>query len=239
MGAKSHWRVAAAVITVAAFFCVRAMWIPAKAELAQWLLERSWREVKSGADYAPPWPWADTQPVALLEVPAQDVRQLVLAGDSGRNLAFGPSLHGDLSGRDIVISGHRDTHFSFLAELTRGDVVRLETRDGFRDYEVRWFDIVDTDRQDLVLEPGVDRLSLVTCYPFDTLTPGGPLRYVVTATPVPKQLTGPASPPHAQPERHGITALAERLQAVLIGLDVNRPRRCGAYGRWSRRSLPS
>ena len=183
MWAKSHWRVAAAVITVAAFFCLQALWIPAKAELAQWLLERSWEAVKAGAVHAPPWPWADTQPIALLEAPDHGERQLVLSGNSGRNLAFGPTLHGDLSSRDVVISGHRDTHFEFLAELQAGDVIRLETRDGRRDYEVAWFDIVDTDRQRLVLEPGVDRLSLVTCYPFNTLTPGGPLRYVVTALP--------------------------------------------------------
>ena len=38
--------------------------------------------------------------------------------------------------------------------------------------------------QQLVLQPAVHRLSLVTCYPFDSLTAGGPLRYVVTALPV-------------------------------------------------------
>ncbi len=37
-----------------------------------------------------PWPWADTHPVARLIAPAQDADVLVLAGASGRTLAFGP-----------------------------------------------------------------------------------------------------------------------------------------------------
>lgn len=184
MWASSHWRVAAVPFLVtAAFFSIDSMWIPAKAELAQWLLERSWDDVQTGAIEARPWPWADTQPVALLEAPTHGIRQIVLAGDSGRNLAFGPTLHGDSLGRDVVISGHRDTHFSFLAQLRHGDVLRLETPSGPRDYEVAFTEVVDTNRHNLILEPGVDRLSLVTCYPFDSLDAGGPLRYVVTALP--------------------------------------------------------
>lgn len=159
------------------------MWIPAKAELAQWLLERSWSKIRAGADHAPPWPWADTQAVAVLKAPAHGVRQLVLAGDSGRNLAFGPALHGSLDTRDLVISGHRDTHFAFLQRLQPGDRIVIETREGRREYIAAFTDIVDTDRHAMVLEPGIDRLSLVTCYPFNAFSPGGPLRYVVTALP--------------------------------------------------------
>lgn len=184
MRANSHWRVAAVLVT-AAFFLLHSVWIPAKAELAQWLLERSWIEIRGGAQFAPPWPWADTQPVAMLEAPGHGIRELVLAGDSGRNLAFGPALHADLESRDLVISGHRDTHFAFLADLGRGDRLVLETTTGRREYEVAFTEIIDTRRQALILEPGVDRLSLVTCYPFDAITPGGPLRYVVTALPLP------------------------------------------------------
>ena len=170
-------------MVTAAFFLLHSMWIPAKAELAQWLLERSWDEVLAGANDARPWPWADTQAVAVLEAPRHGVRQLVLAGDSGRNLAFGPALHGDFRSRDVVISGHRDTHFVFLGDLRLGDHLRLETPAGIREYEVAFTEIINIERHALVLEPGIERLSLVTCYPFEALTPGGPLRYVVTALP--------------------------------------------------------
>ena len=35
---------------------------------------------------------------------------------------------------------------------------------------------------------GGERLLLVTCYPFDALVPGGPLRYVVVADPEPAEM---------------------------------------------------
>lgn len=178
-----HWRLAAAFFA-AAFFALHGFWIPVKAELAQWLLDRSWNQVQAGAEWAPPWPWADTQPVARLVVPDLDVNQLVLAGDSGRNLAFGPALHGSLSSRDLVISGHRDTHFTFLRDLNEGDRIIIETPGEIRVFEVAYQEVIDTTEHALVIEPGVDRLSMVTCYPFDALTPGGPLRYVVTALPL-------------------------------------------------------
>lgn len=179
------------------------MWIPAKAELAQWLLERSWNKIRAGADHAPPWPWADTQAVAVLEVPRHGVRQLVLAGDSGRNLAFGPALHGSTDARDLVISGHRDTHFAFLQDLQPGDRILIETREGRREYVAAFTDIVDTNRHDLVLEPGIDRLSLVTCYPFDAISPGGPLRYVVTALPAPASFVNSKWPTMSSPATAG------------------------------------
>jgi sortase A len=174
----------AAVPATAAVFSLccllAAAWIPLKAELAQWLIERSWRAVLAGGAWTPPWPWADTQAVAELHVPAQRIRLLVLEGQSGRNLAFGPVLASP-SGRDIIVSGHRDTHFRFLQRLRIGD--RLHWRDdgGERWYEVRQLDVVDSRSTELVIEPGVDRLSLVTCFPFDSAAAGGPLRFVATA----------------------------------------------------------
>jgi len=182
-----HW-LYAAVPPTAAFFSLlllaQALWIPLKAELAQWLIERSWRETLNGDSESRPWPWADTRPAAVLRIPAHGIRQLVLEGNSGRNLAFGPVFHdGAATGRDRVISGHRDTHFRFLASLRPGDLIQLSTRLSSQWFEVREMDVVDSRREELLIEPGLDRISLVTCFPFDTLQPGGPLRYVVTAVP--------------------------------------------------------
>lgn len=183
-----HW-LYAAVLPTAAFFSAlllaEALWIPLKAELAQWLIERSWQETLRGNPGARPWPWADTRAVAVLSVPKLGVSQVVLEGNSGRNLAFGPVLlDGSLNGRDRIISGHRDTHFRFLEFLQAGDRIRLATRETSRWFEVRYVDIVDSRKQQLIVDPGVDRVSLVTCYPFSSLQAGGPLRYVVTALPV-------------------------------------------------------
>jgi len=189
MRAPGHWLYAAVPATAAffsLFLLLQAAWIPLKAELAQWLIERSWEKTLSGDPDARPWPWADTRAEAVLSIPALGIRQVVLAGNSGRNLAFGPVFaDGTASGRDRVISGHRDTHFRFLRALQPGELIRLTTRESTRWFEVSYLEVVDSRVAELLIEPGVDRLSLVTCYPFDSLRPGGPLRYVVTATPLP------------------------------------------------------
>ena len=191
------WLYAAVPLTAAFFslyFLLTAAWIPLKAELAQWLIERSWQESLSSGAQEPPWPWADTHAAAALHVPQLDVRLVVLQGNSGRNLAFGPVfLDGTSAGQDLVISGHRDTHFGFLKSLERGDRIRLERKNSMQWYEVRDTEIVDSRQRQLVIEPGVNRLSLVTCYPFDSPLAGGPLRYVVTAVPV-AEAASPRSP---------------------------------------------
>jgi len=170
----------------AAVFSISALWIPVKAELAQHLLERAWLRTLAGEPDAKPWPWADTRAVAILEVPRLGLREIVLEGSSGRNLAFGPTLVN--SGRfdqtsDRILSGHRDTHFSFLSELKTGDLLRLRTATDIRDYRVSWQEAVDSRRQQLFVDDSIDRLTLLTCYPFDAAFAGGPLRWVVTALP--------------------------------------------------------
>lgn len=161
-------------------------WVPAKATLAQYLLERAWDEVRAGATDARPWPWADTKPVARLNVPSLSASWVVLSGASGRNLAFAPS-HMDGSAQPgqpgvTVIAGHRDTHFKILQALERGAKFELEATDGARyDYWVTGMEVVNADEARLRLDGNDSKLVLVTCYPFGALSAGGPLRYVITA----------------------------------------------------------
>ena len=65
-----------------------------------------------------PWSWADTWPVARIEVKRLDASAIVLAGSSGQALAFGPGhveLTPDAGERGVAVySAHRDTHFRFL-----------------------------------------------------------------------------------------------------------------------------
>ena len=182
---RHHWLLAAVSVT-AAVFSFDALWIPVKAELAQHLLERAWLRTLEGEPDAKPWPWADTRAVAILEVPRLGLREIVLEGSSGRNLAFGPTLVNTTQldrSADRILSGHRDTHFSFLKELQTGDLLRLRTTTGTRDYRVSWQEAVDSRQQQLVIDENIERLTLLTCYPFDAATSGGPLRWVVTAVP--------------------------------------------------------
>jgi sortase A len=111
---------------------------------------------------------------------------VVLEGSSGRNLAFAPThdassvLPGELG--NSVISAHRDTHFRELRHTRLGDGIRVERADGhtylFTVTDIR---VVDSRRARLALGDDLSRLTLVTCYPFDAIQPGGPLRFVVTA----------------------------------------------------------
>ena len=162
------------------------LWIPAKAELAQFLIAKTWVRVRAGDPTARPWPWADTRPVARLMVPKYGKDLYVLAGATGQSLAFGPA-HVSVSARpgsldNVVLAGHRDTHFSFLRDLEEGDELILETTIGLDRYRVDGAAVVHQSRTDLLLPGGRAELTLITCYPFDAVVPGGPLRYVVFAS---------------------------------------------------------
>jgi len=163
----------------------RGLWIPAKAALGQVLLEASWARVRGGEPEARPWPWADTRPVARLVVPAHRVDQIVLAGAQGASLAWGPG-HVDGTafpgeGGNVVLAGHRDTHFRFLEDLAVGEEVILETAGRIAHYRVAEIQIVDREDTRVLADTGGPALTLITCYPFETLAPGGRLRYVVRA----------------------------------------------------------
>jgi len=183
-------RVAATV--VACVLCLgfwqlgEGAYIPAKAWFAQELMQRAWRLAAGGHEQAKPWPWADTWPVARLSAMAGDVDLIVLEGGSGRTLAFGPAhlsasaLPGERG--NTVIAGHRDTHFRFLQYLDVGEPLVLELANGRKHlYKVSHIDVIDSRRGSLLLDTDESVLSLVTCYPFDALEAGGPMRYVVTA----------------------------------------------------------
>ncbi|WP_224784857.1 class GN sortase [Marinihelvus fidelis] len=177
-------RLCAAALAVAALFLLaQAAWIPAKAWLGQRLLEAAWHRVQSGEPDARPWPWADTSPVAELAIPRLGLHQLVVEGASGRNLAWAPAALTPVTGGDIIISAHRDTHFSALRHALPGDLVTLRTPTGERRYRITHQEVIDSRDTELVIDPSGNRLTLVTCWPFDAVTAGGPMRWVINALP--------------------------------------------------------
>ena len=157
----------------------------AKAALAQVLLERAWTTSLDTGRPAKPWPWSDVAPVARLSVARLGVTRIVLGGDSGRSLAFAPgwseSSAPPASAGSSVISAHRDTHFAFLRELVHGDLIELQGLHATRRYRVEALHVVDSRRARIEVDPDHDRVLLVTCWPFDALDAGGPLRYLVEA----------------------------------------------------------
>lgn len=184
---KRAWTLALVVLVVTGTATFgQGAYIYAKAGLAQVLLQSAWERERTTGVVTPPWPWADTHPVARLSAPGRGGDVLVLAGASGRTLAFGPG-HLDGSARpgdpgNAVITAHRDTHFRFLRDVQPGDEIAVERVDGAtRRFRIRRTYVADHRTLALPRDTAVPTLTLVTCYPFDTMNPGGPLRYVVVA----------------------------------------------------------
>ena len=161
-------------------------YIHAKALLAQVLLERAFEETIATGRPTKPWAWADTWPVARIEVKRLNASAVVLAGSSGQALAFGPGhveLTPEAGERGVAVySAHRDTHFRFLKNVAVGDEIAITRGDGKRfRFRADATSIVRFDNSGI--DPLTDRYELVlsTCWPFDALTPG-PERYLLHAT---------------------------------------------------------
>ena len=160
-------------------------WIHAKALLAQVLLKRAFAQTVATGLNVKPWPWADTWPIARVEIPRIGASAIVLEGSSGQALAFGPG-HVEISSNAgepgvVVYSAHRDTHFRFLKDVKIGDDIFVTRSDGeVFVYRVTSTAVVRYD--DSGIDPRADgsHLVLSTCWPLDAATPG-PMRYVVYA----------------------------------------------------------
>ena len=163
------------------------VYLELKAALAEVLIDRAFAAHLETGRPQRPWEWADTDPIARLDLPRLAVRQHVLRGASGGSMAFGlghvdgtapPNAPGN-----CVLVGHRDTWFSFLREVQIGDELVLRTASGRVRYRVDSMEVIEADDRS-VLEPSAEnRLTLVTCYPLSGLA-ASDHRYVVRCTPV-------------------------------------------------------
>jgi sortase A len=176
----------------AAILCVigvvlfgHGVWIHAKALLAQVLLERAFAASLAAGAPVKPWSWADTWPVARIEVPRLQASEIALADASGQALAFGPG-HVERTPEagepgTAVYAAHRDTSFAFLADVRVGDEIRVTRRDGqaFR-FRVTGTSVVRWDASGIAVDADGRNLVLATCWPLDAAV-AGPLRYLVQA----------------------------------------------------------
>ena len=168
-------------------FIGQGFYIHAKAWLAQVLLEQAWDKIQQGETQVKPWPWADTWPVARLQVPSLNVDLFILAGDSARNLAFGPG-HNFASAQpgeigNSIISAHRDTHFSFLKQLKINDIITIESPNKqTKGFHVNSSQVVHKDKASFIIDELNAHIHLVTCYPFQSIKTGGSQRYIISAT---------------------------------------------------------
>ena len=176
---------AAVFIGVGMTFTLNAVYIRAKAELAQILLDRAWETTLATHRPTKAWSWADTWPIARITFPRLNETAIVLDEAGGEALAFGPAhvAASPLPGANgvSIIGGHRDTHFTFIKDLKPGDEIKITTPEGKTiTFRMTHSAIVHAGASGIATEGNTPRLALVTCYPFDGLR-RGPLRYVVFA----------------------------------------------------------
>jgi sortase A len=191
----------------------RAAYLHAKAELASLLIHRAWEARVTRGESRPPWPWADTHPVARLQIPRLGYDEIVLEGASARTLAFGPARL--LSGADfgqagnVVLAGHRTSWFKPLEAIGLGDAIELQWLDSRshqvrqRTYIVNKIDIVVPEDVTLLAPTASDSLTLVTCYPF-TPSPHSPERLVIRAKPASTAQPATDSQHHRNPGRFAV-----------------------------------
>ncbi len=185
---------AVAVLVLIAGICLtcRALYLHAKAELAGILIRRAWKQsLETGQPHAP-WPWADTHPIARLQIPRLGYDEMVLEDASPRNLAFGPArlLSGAQMGEsgNLILAGHRTSWFKPLEGIAQDDTVELEWFDSHRQlhrrtYSVSMIQVVDPQDIALLTPTSREVLTLITCYPFGR-SPYSPQRFIVRALPM-------------------------------------------------------
>ena len=180
-------KVSHSLILPGLFLIVYGTYIPVKAQVAQWLIEDAWNKSNSTGNVTKPWSWMDTGPVMKLTSEEHDQELIVLSGDTGNVLAFAPghnssSYHPGQQGT-VLISAHRDTHFSFLRKVDLGDGFILQSAYDDKEYiyQVSDIEVIDSNIQDIEISDINSEVKLVSCYPFNNVSSGGSLRYVITA----------------------------------------------------------
>lgn len=183
----------ALILIAGACLTGRAVYLHAKAKLAGVLIRRAWEQSLQSGEPRPPWPWADTHPVARLRIPRLGYDEIVLDDATPRTLAFGPALM--LSGArlgkpgNVLLAGHRTSWFLPLEAIAQGDMIQVDWLDARRGgliertYTVNMIRVVDPHDVSLLEPTSEDALTLVTCYPFGR-SPHSPQRFVVRANPV-------------------------------------------------------
>jgi sortase A len=164
------------------YFAYQAVKIDIKAKVSQILLYHSWNNSLERGVAVKPWESFDGSPILKLEIPNLEINQIVLNNTSGQSLAFGPGFHQETYlphlNKTTAISSHRDSHGAFIKKLKIGDIIKLQDiKNNWYKYRVEDFFIINVhDEINLNQHNG---LLLITCYPFDAITSGTSLRYIV------------------------------------------------------------
>ncbi|MDF2871812.1 MAG: sortase family protein [Anaerocolumna sp.] len=119
-----------------------------------------------------------------LSFPSLDLTLPVYEGTEDSELSKGVGHYADsvLPGEadNCVLSGHRDTVFSDLSKLKKGDTILVTTAAGSFTYRIQKFRIVDKEDTTVIVPKPQATLTLTTCYPFTYIGPA-PQRFIISA----------------------------------------------------------
>lgn len=130
-----------------------------------------------------------TDVIGTLRIPRMELELPVYLGASEENMARGAAVLGQTSmplggdNTNCVLAGHRgyggQAFFRDIELLQTGDPVYLTTYWGELTYRVESTAVIEPDDvQAVMIQPGRDLLTLITCHPYPTNT----YRYVVYCT---------------------------------------------------------
>lgn len=159
---------------------LHAAYLPVKAEVAQLLMADAYAEVSKSGQPVRPWSWADMHVIGKIEHVRSGTGDIVLEGGAGQAMAFGPALISGRHGSTKVLAAHRDTHFSWLKQVSIGDELEFDLLGEDARYRVIATDIRRFDDFAVPANPARPLIALSTCYPFDS-DEQGPLRFIVWA----------------------------------------------------------
>jgi sortase A len=154
-------------------------------QMEQLLRDRqSANRVAVSATLAKPLPATISGLIGRIEIPRLGVSVMVIEGDSHTTLRRavghipGTAMPGEAG--NIGISGHRDTFFRPLRNITRNDIITLTTLRGDYRYRVVSTRIVSPNDVAVLDPSNTEVLTLVTCYPFYYVG-SAPNRFIVRA----------------------------------------------------------
>ena len=81
---------------------------------------------------------------------------------------------------NVALAGHRDSFFRGLRNVRLNDEIGLTTLKGTFRYRVEAIKVVAPEETTVLDDAGYDRLTLVTCYPFNFVG-SAPKRFIISA----------------------------------------------------------
>ena len=81
---------------------------------------------------------------------------------------------------NICLAAHRDTFFKNLIFVNINDLIMIEHLAGIDEYLVQDIKVIDLSETNYIHEYNYDKLTLLTCYPFDYFG-NAPYRYLIVA----------------------------------------------------------